>query len=187
MQLCCMRDEGRPLGAAVQAEASNHPLVLRPKGVVLSELGKGGTERFRQVWITESNASEPLWKCRKDHKWRQNRGWPSAPGAVREATCLLPERRPACRRREPVPGSCVERGNLPADAKGEPRAEAPRSGRVPKRRRRGGAACSSGEGSVMELERRGRPGSLGRGDNRRNREDRERESTSRPWGLAGPG
>jgi hypothetical protein len=32
-----MRDEGRPLGAAVQAEASNHPLLLRSRDVVVSE------------------------------------------------------------------------------------------------------------------------------------------------------
>ena len=143
-------------------------------------MGKGGTARFRQVWIAESNASEPLRKCRNALRRRQNRGCPSAPGSAREETCQLPERRPACRRRERNPGSCAERGNLPADAKG-----APRSGRVPKRRRRGGAARSSEEGSAMERERRGRPGSLGRGDNRRYREDRERESTSRPLGWPG--
>ena len=39
----------------------------------------------------------------------------------------------------------------------------------------------------MELERRGRPGPLGRGDNRRYREDRERESASRPLGQDRPG
>ena len=31
----------------------------------------------------------------------------------------LPERHPACRRREAQPGSCVERENLCPDAKGE--------------------------------------------------------------------
>ena len=36
-----MRDEGWPLGAAVQAEASNHPLLLCLRGMVVSELGKG--------------------------------------------------------------------------------------------------------------------------------------------------
>ena len=185
MRLSRRRDGGRPPGAAVQAEAANHPLVLRAKGAVLSEMGKGGTARFRQVWIAESNASEPLRKCRNALRRRQNRGCPPAPGSVREGTCQLPERRPACRRRERNPGSCAERGNLPADAKGEPRAEEPQSGRVPKRRRRGGAARSSEEGSGMELERRGRPGSLGRADNRRYREDRERESTSRPLGWPG--
>jgi hypothetical protein len=31
----------------------------------------------------------------------------------------LPERHPACRRREPRPGSCAERENLAGDAKGK--------------------------------------------------------------------
>ncbi|MCW7549960.1 hypothetical protein OO184_18970 [Photorhabdus sp. APURE] len=41
MQLCCTRDEGRPLGVGVQAQASNHPLLLRLRDVVVSEMGKG--------------------------------------------------------------------------------------------------------------------------------------------------
>ena len=41
VQLCCTRDEGRPLEVAVQAEASNHLLLLRLRGVVVSEIGKG--------------------------------------------------------------------------------------------------------------------------------------------------
>ena len=37
---CCGEDEGRPLGVAFQKEASNRPLLLRPKDVVVSEWGK---------------------------------------------------------------------------------------------------------------------------------------------------
>ena len=55
----CARDGGRSPEAAVQAEASNHPLLLRLRGVVMSELGKGRA-RTCQVRITESNASEAL-------------------------------------------------------------------------------------------------------------------------------
>ena len=40
VQPCCTRDEGRPLGAAVQAEASNHPPLLRLRGVVVSRWEK---------------------------------------------------------------------------------------------------------------------------------------------------
>jgi len=36
-----MRDEGRPLGVGVQAQAPNHPLLLRSRDVVVSELGNG--------------------------------------------------------------------------------------------------------------------------------------------------
>ena len=111
---------GRAPGATEQAEASNRLLVLRSRGVVLSELGKGGAARPRQVRATEPNANEPLKKCRKPERWCQNRGSTLLPGGVREATCQLPGRRPACRRRERSPGSCVERGNLRGDGKGQP-------------------------------------------------------------------
>ena len=49
---CCARDGGWPPEAAVQAEASNHPLLLCSRGMVVSELGKGRA-RPCQVWIAE--------------------------------------------------------------------------------------------------------------------------------------
>ena len=61
---CCTRDGGWSPGAAVQAEASNHPLLLRLRGVVVSELGKGRA-RPCQVRAVESNVSESLKTCRK--------------------------------------------------------------------------------------------------------------------------
>jgi hypothetical protein len=64
VQPCCTRDEGRPLEVAVQAEASNCPLPLRSRDVVVSELGKGPARRD-QVRTGESNESEPLMTCRK--------------------------------------------------------------------------------------------------------------------------
>ena len=64
VQPCCTRDGGRPPEVAVQAEASNHPLLLPSREVVVSELGKGRA-RPGQVWTVESNASEPLMRCRK--------------------------------------------------------------------------------------------------------------------------
>jgi hypothetical protein len=36
MQLCCTRDEGRPFGAAIQVEASNHLKLLWSKAMVVS-------------------------------------------------------------------------------------------------------------------------------------------------------
>jgi hypothetical protein len=60
----CGEDEGRPLEAAFQREASNRPLLLRPKGVVVSEWVKGAS-RSRQVSIKEMSGSEPLRTCRK--------------------------------------------------------------------------------------------------------------------------
>ena len=44
---CCGEDEGRPLGVAVQKEAPNRPLLLRSKGVVVSEWGKLRRDRGR--------------------------------------------------------------------------------------------------------------------------------------------
>jgi hypothetical protein len=68
---------------------------------------------------------------------------------------ILPERHPACRRREPQPGSRTERENLRFDAKGEATSGSNREGESTEAERRDGAARSSDEGSVMGLERRG--------------------------------
>src|SRR6266576_4951570 len=67
----------------------------------------------------------------------------------------LPERHPACRRREAQPGSCTERENLCSDAKGEIASGSNREDQSTEAEHRGGAARSRDEGSVMELDRRG--------------------------------
>jgi len=59
----CTRDEGRPLGAALQEEAPNHLKLLRPKAVVVSVKEKAG--KTCQVSLKKTNASEPLRKGRK--------------------------------------------------------------------------------------------------------------------------
>lgn len=74
VQLCCTRDEGRSLGVAVQAEASNHLLLLRLRGVVVSEIGKGQS-RIGQVGFAKSNASEPLMTCRNLETMSKLRGF----------------------------------------------------------------------------------------------------------------
>jgi hypothetical protein len=68
---------------------------------------------------------------------------------------ILPERHPACRRREPQPGTRMERANLRFDAKGKATSGSNREGESTEAERRGGAARRSGEGSVMGLERGG--------------------------------
>ena len=60
---------------------------------------------------------------------------------------ILPERHPACRRREPQPGSRTERGNLLFDAKGKATSGSNREGESTEAERRDGAARSSHEGS----------------------------------------
>jgi hypothetical protein len=68
---------------------------------------------------------------------------------------ILPERHPACRRREPQPGTRMERENLRFDAKGQATSGSNREGESTEAGRRDGAARSSAEGPVMGLERRG--------------------------------
>ena len=67
----------------------------------------------------------------------------------------LPKRHPAWRRREAQLGSSTERVNLFSDAKGQATSGSNREGESTEAERRGGAARSSDEGSVMELERGG--------------------------------
>ena len=72
---------------------------------------------------------------------------------------ILPERHPACRRREARPGFRTERENLcfvtSNDVKGQAASGSNREGESTEAGRRGGAARSSVEGPVMGLERRG--------------------------------
>ena len=72
---------------------------------------------------------------------------------------ILPERHPACRRREARPGFRMERENLcfvtPPGVKGQAASGSNREGESTEAGRRGGAAHSSVEGPVMGLERRG--------------------------------
>src|SRR6516165_5181681 len=67
----------------------------------------------------------------------------------------LPERHPACRRREAQPGSCTERENLSLRCQGRRPSGAHRKDQSTEAEHRGGAARSRDEGSVMELDRRG--------------------------------
>src|ERR1700724_4025809 len=80
---------------------------------------------------------------------------------------ILPERHPACRRREARPAFLRERETLcfatPPGVKGQAASGSNREGESTEAGRRGGAARSSVEGPVMGLERRGcvvRPWSL---------------------------
>ena len=69
---------------------------------------------------------------------------------------IRPERHPACRRREARPGSGMERENLAGDAKAKGASGSNREAESTDAPERGGLPRSSDEGSVMELERRGR-------------------------------
>jgi hypothetical protein len=137
----------------MQVKAPNRLTLLRPKAMVVSVTEKvRGTD---QVWIKETNAREPLKTCRTLLDDVETEGWDVQSGYVWEATCVLPRWHPAWRRRELDLGSWVERGNLFSDGKGEAQRGGPHECQSAKAGNRGGAACSSEEGSVMERERRG--------------------------------
>lgn len=155
MKTCCTRDEGGPLEAVVQAEASNRPLLLHLRDAVVSELGKGRA-RPCQVRSEESNESEPPMKCRKrrndvktggESLLRDQSGgslltaqMASGMKAARTRTRLL------CGTWEPVtPMPREKRKGKP------PECESTDAGY------RDGAIRSSAEGLVMRLERRGCP------------------------------
>jgi len=61
---CRMRDEGGPLEAGLQGQASSHPKLLGSRALVVSVRGKGAA-RLRQARIRKTNASKPLMTCRK--------------------------------------------------------------------------------------------------------------------------
>ena len=60
---CFIEDEGGPLEAGVQTQASNHLKPRWSRAIVVSVEAKGGA-RLRQVRLKKTNASEPLMTCR---------------------------------------------------------------------------------------------------------------------------
>ena len=62
---------------------------------------------------------------------------------------ILPERHPACRRREAQPGSCTERENLAGDAKGKGTSGSNRGAESTDAPDSGGLLCSSDEAGVI--------------------------------------
>src|SRR5215510_12622358 len=76
---------------------------------------------------------------------------------------ILPERHPACRRREARPGSGMERENLTGDAKGKGTSGSSREAESTDAPERGGLPRSSNEAGVMLVERRGWVTAVGSG------------------------
>jgi len=89
----------------------------RLRAGVVSGTGKGAKET-RQVRIRETNASEPLMKCRKPSTDVKTGSFPRIPGSVQRKTCLPSGWRPAFRWREPDSGSSTEHGNLSSRCQG---------------------------------------------------------------------
>lgn len=131
-QLCCMRDEGRPLGIGRQGRISNHQLLLRHNGRGGERVGKGGA-RLHQVWTGKANENEPLMTCRKRTNavetrvqslpWDEAWGTPvSCPGGGRHEGGA-----------SPVLALVWNVGTCRSDVKGEPASGSTTRGRVPMR------------------------------------------------------
>jgi hypothetical protein len=152
---CCTRDGGRPSGIAVQAEIPNHLLLLHSRGVVVSESGKGRA-RLCQIRPVESNVNEPLMNCRKRRddvktgreslprdKFGRHLSTDRTASGIKAARTRV---RLLCGTWEPVT-------LMPRKRYKERSSKCLSTDAV----YRGGVLCSSYEGSVMELERRGYP------------------------------
>ena len=61
----CVGDEGRPFEIGFQKQVSNHSKLLRTKAVVVSVGVKVSGSYPVQVWVRETNASEPSRTRRK--------------------------------------------------------------------------------------------------------------------------
>jgi hypothetical protein len=144
-----------PSGSAIRSLIPSHRELLRSKAGVVSVAEKSGTmipagmvergERKR----TAAEASKAEWAMSKP-------GGDHSSGISSGDALIPPERHPACRRREARPGSGMERENLAGDAKGKGASGSNREAESTDAPERGGLPRSSEEGSVMELERRGR-------------------------------
>lgn len=155
VQPCCTRDEGGPFGVAVQAETSNHLLLLHLRDAVVSESGKGGA-RPCQIRTVESNANELLMTCRKrrndvktgrESLTRDKSGSNLLTGQTASGIKVARTRfRLLCGTWEPVTPMLREKHKERSS-----KCQSTEAGY------RGGVTCSSEEGSVMELERRGYP------------------------------
>jgi len=92
-KLCCVDDEGWPLGIGVQARVPNRLELRGSRARVVSVEGKGAA-RLRQVRSMKTSASEPLMTCRKVGNIVET-GWDRWPGMSPESACLLAGRRSA--------------------------------------------------------------------------------------------
>ncbi len=150
----CGRDEGRPLGAGDQEQASNHCELLALRAVVVSVAGKGGT-RSRQVGSGETSASEPLMTCRNSQDDVETGGMVVAPGTSSGGALKAgPDGIRLGGGVNPDQALLWNAGTCRPDAKGEAQAGGPRKSPSTDAGHRDGAVRSRDEGSVMELDRR---------------------------------
>ena len=150
---CCTRDEGRPLGAGVQAQAPT-PLKLQVlRASVVSVEEKAG-QRSGQVKRTETSVSEPLKTCRKCLRDVETRGNLVTLGAVwgRPVYCPRGVRHGGG---VTVRWALVRNvGTCRSDGKGEPQVGNPHKRESTEAGHRDGGVRSREEGPVMGPDRR---------------------------------
>lgn len=140
-----------PPDVCLQGLASNHPMLLRTKVVVVSDGEKA--DLIRQVSDEKVSASEPLMTHRNGFQLLSERVLGDDARINVGDTCLRTTWQSVFRRHELITGLDTERGNLAWDVKGKDQV-------VTTMRLntnvwvRGGAVRSSDEEAVMALERR---------------------------------
>ena len=99
-----------PPGAGLQGQAPNHPMLLRLRGVVVSDGEKA--DLIRQVSDEKMSKSEPLKTHRKVFQMLSKRAQVGGARKSVDVTCLRSTRQPVFRRHELIVGLDTERGNL---------------------------------------------------------------------------
>jgi len=120
----------------------------------VSVVGKGGVG-LRQVRVKETNASEPLMKCRNAFNRRQNRDLISVPGQGWGKPVYCPTGVRHVGGVTLIQALVRNVGTCRPDAKGEVQADRLCEGERTDTGHRGGAARSRVEGAVMALDQRG--------------------------------
>lgn len=113
---CCTEDGRRSPEVGLQGQASNRPVLLRSKGVVVSDWGNGIARC--QVRIEKMSESEPSMTHRYYLKVLPKPGLTIGLGSGRDETCLRSRWQSVYRRHELNSGFGTERENLVADVKG---------------------------------------------------------------------
>ncbi|MEB3318192.1 MAG: hypothetical protein VKO39_08660 [Cyanobacteriota bacterium] len=141
-----------PPDACLQGLASNHPMLLRSKAMVVIVGEKA--DLIRHVSDEKVSGSEPLMTHRNGLQLLSKRVAEDSARINVGETCLRTTWQPVYRRHELITGLDTERGNLSWDAKGRVQV-----GTIMRRNTnvqvRGGAIRRSDEEAVMALERRG--------------------------------
>ena len=121
---------------------------------MVSVAGKGGVG-LRQVRFKETNASEPLMKCRNAFRGRRNRGLISVPGQGWGRPAYCPTGVRHFGGVTLIQALVRNVGTCRPDAKGETQADSLYKGERTDAGHRGGVARSRVEGAVMVRDQRG--------------------------------